>query len=126
MNTVDVKCGNIDETVEELARELDPSRRRGLLAFASSLVAGLAVLLEGTPASAYHECLGQPHCCDLATCRWCRYPVSRDRFNCSEWPGSYRAVWSCRENGRLAWCGECAGSRNCFQYPWKCSIWYWN
>lgn len=119
-------CVEIDQASIKVAEEMDSSRRRGLFALAGVLVGGLAVLVQKTPAHASHECLGQPHCCSLATCTWCRYAVSRDRYNCSEWPGYKRLTWSCKESGRLAWCGECAKGPTCDDGGFKCSIWFWN
>jgi hypothetical protein len=119
-------CVEVDQASMNVAAAMDPSRRRGLFAAAGALVGGLAVLVQKTPAQASHECLGQPHCCSLAKCNWCNYAVSRDRFNCSEWPGYKRLTWSCSENGRLAWCGECAIGPTCHNGGFKCSIWFWN
>jgi len=125
--TVNAKldCLEVDEAGIAVADKLDPSRRRGLFAIAGAVVGGLALRLDKTPARAT-GCLGEPDCCDLATCKWCNYAVSRDRFNCSEWPGYKRTTWSCRQGTRLAWCGECAKGPTCDDGGWKCSIWFWN
>jgi len=119
-------CVDVDQASLRTAEEMDSSRRRSLFAIAGALVGGLAVLVQKAPAQAYHGCLGQPHCCALASCRWCNYPVSRDRFNCAEWPGYRRLTWSCNQDGRLVWCGECAAGPTCHDGPFPCSIWFWN
>lgn len=126
VETTTLGCLEVDEERASVAQDMDPSRRKGLFAIAGAVVGGLALLLDKTPARASHECLGQPHCCSLATCTWCRYAVSKDRFNCTEWSGYKRTTWSCNENGRLAWCGECAKGPTCWDGGFKCSIWFWN
>lgn len=99
-------------------------RRRALqalLAGATAIVGGLATAIE--PAAA--DCLGSP-CCALATCQWCSYSVSRDRYNCSA-EGGNRTLWSCTDGtGRLVWCGECSAGGDCYTGPWYCSTWFYN
>lgn len=99
-------------------------RRRALqalLAGATAIVGGLATAIE--PAAA--DCLGSP-CCALATCQWCSYSVSRDRYNCVA-EGGNRTLWSCTDgSGRLVWCGECSAGTNCYAGPWYCSTWFYN
>ena len=126
MTDTTLSCVNVDEASLKTAERMDPGRRRGLFAIAGALIGGLAVVIQKSPAAAGHECLGQPHCCGLATCTWCQYAVSRDRFNCSEHSGYKRLTWSCSESGRLAWCGECAKGPTCWDGGFKCSIWFWN
>jgi hypothetical protein len=127
MSQATLECA--DYGTAELAARINPMQRRGLLAAAGAIVGGLTVLLGRAPAEASHECLGQPHCCSLATCTWCRYSVSRDRFNCSEFTKTvhYRRVWSCSQSGRLVWCGECTTNKaSCWNGSFGCSIWYYN
>lgn len=126
MTDTTLTCLDVDQASVQAAEEMDPTRRRGLFAVAGAVVAGLTVLVQNTPARAVPGCLGEPACCGLATCLWCNYAVSRNRFNCSEHPGFNRTTWSCSQDGRLAWCGECAAGSTCRQGPFACSIWFWN
>lgn len=115
-----------DPAVVALGWPASSDRWDRVLSVGTAVIAGLSTLLmKAQPADASHECLGQPHCCNLATCTWCDYTVAPDRFFC---PAGYnRFEWSCVENGVLAWCGECTGSTtSCFIGPWQCSAWFWN
>lgn len=97
-----------------------------VLGVGTAVIAGLATMLSRSQqAAASHECLGQPHCCTLATCTWCNYQVNPDRFTC---PSGYnRFTWSCMEGSQLAWCGECTTStEDCFHGDIICSAWFWN
>jgi hypothetical protein len=78
-------------------------RRFAVLAGASAIIAGLATLIDARPAAA--DCLGSP-CCSLASCNWCNYRVSPDRFTCPG--GYYRTLWTCRSGSITYGCGECS------------------
>lgn len=97
------------------------------LSVGTAVIAGLAILTRPQAAKANHGCLGQPDCCNLATCILCSYNVAHDRFDCVA-EGGYRTTWTCIEagTGYTAWCGECAGSpTNCFVGPFTCSTWFY-
>jgi hypothetical protein len=98
-------------------------RRFAVLGAASAIIAGLATLIDPRPAAA--DCIGSP-CCSLASCTWCRYSVSPDRFTCPS--GYYRTVWSCRTgSGTMYGCGECSTNwRTCWdEYAsYACSIYF--
>jgi len=112
----------VDAVENEATDAPTQGRRRALQVGASMLIAGLATLINPRHATAA-DCLGSP-CCTLASCRWCSYQVSRDRYTCPS--GYYRTYWTCRtSNGTLYICGECSGAAgNCFQGPFYCSTWY--
>lgn len=111
-----------DDIAVRLAESKFGRRRalQALLAGATAIVGGLATAIE--PAAA--DCLGSP-CCQLATCTWCSYSVSRDRYNCVA-EGGNRTLWSCTSGGRLVWCGECSAGSTCYIGPWYCSTWFYN
>jgi hypothetical protein len=113
--------------VTVLDEPTDPRRWVRIVGVGTAVIAGLATLLaRSQPAGAWHECLGQPHCCELATCTLCDYNVSHDRFYCPS--GYFRYTWMCTEpDGSFWWCGECTGSQiNCFNGPFACSQWFAN
>ncbi|GAA1704916.1 hypothetical protein GCM10009765_62590 [Fodinicola feengrottensis] len=108
------------EATEEIEQTISGRRRFGLLAASSAFIAGLAVLLDSKAAAA--DCLGSP-CCSLATCTWCYYQVSRDRYTCPS--GYHRVLWTCTSGGFTWGCGECSGNAStCWQGPFNCSIWF--
>jgi len=125
----DVSTGGVvclDEAEPGLGLAARISRRRGigLLAGASALISGLASAcgLLIPPG----ECeLPAPSCCHLATCRECDWEGSKDQYTCAE--GWHQTYWTCIDENGASWvCGECAwaSSTNCFQGPFRCSIWY--
>lgn len=102
------------------------TRRRGLAflgATATALVSGLTTacnIIKPAPCD-----LGGPACCSLATCIECDWEGSKDQYTCPE--GWYPTYWTCIDANNQSWvCGECswAQSTNCFQGPFRCSIWY--
>lgn len=119
------------ETSDDLVLGTDVTVPRGerwdrVIGVGSAVIAGLSTLLmQSSQASATHGCLSQPDCCSLATCIWCPYTVSPDRFYCNT---GTRYTWSCVDagTGQLAWCGECAGGADCWSGPFSCSAWFWN
>ena len=123
MTTASLECVTPSETgVDFEENGGGKGRRFAVLASASAFIAGLATLVNATPAAA--DCLGSP-CCSLATCTWCNYAVNRDRFTCSS--GWTRRTWSCTTaGGSIFWCGECAKGASCWNGPWNCSIWFAN
>lgn len=104
-----------------------PRRLDRLVLVGSAVIAGLSTLLMRAQPAAAVGCLGEPDCCHLATCTWCNYNVSPDRFYCPT--GYNRFTWSCVDSGtgNLVWCGECTTSTlNCFNGSFTCSAWFWN
>ena len=102
------------------------SRRRGLGilgAGASALVSGLASacgVIKLAPCE-----LPAPSCCHLATCIECDWVGTKDQYTCID--GWHQTYWTCIDENGASWvCGECAwaSSTNCFQGPFRCSIWY--
>lgn len=124
----DVSSGGVaclDEVDPGVGLATRISRRRGigLLAGASALISGLASacgFIKLAPCS-----LPAPSCCHLATCVECDWEGSKDQYTCLE--GWHQTYWTCIDENGASWvCGECAGSTstNCFEGPFRCSIWY--
>ncbi|WP_331771900.1 hypothetical protein OG948_50930 (plasmid) [Embleya sp. NBC_00888] len=114
------------ECVQVADTDIEPRKgARGIgvkaLAGASAFIAGLATLINATPAAA--DCQGSP-CCSLASCTMCNYRVAHDRFYCPT--GYNRTVWSCVSGSSMFWCGECSGGTSCWNGPFACSIWFNN
>lgn len=115
-----------DDLTSLLTRRM--SRRSGLgalLGGATAIIGGLSGcgiirLVDPTP-----PCdLGEPACCNLATCTECAWVGSKDLYTCSE-PGHVPTHWTCiTETNQVAVCGECNPGPSCFTGPFSCSIWY--
>jgi hypothetical protein len=117
--TTAIECVEPIET-DDITEGRGSGRRSALLASASAVIAGLATLLDAKPAAA--DCLGSP-CCELASCTWCNYQVSPDRYTCPE--GYTRVMWTCR-SGSVTWgCGECGTDpTSCWRGRFACSVYF--
>lgn len=120
--TADVACLD-DDPLAGLSDRISRRRSLGLLAAASALISGLA---SACGIIRLADCdLGGPDCCHLATCRECAWQGSKDQYTCPT--GYHQTYWTCIDQNGTSWvCGECAWetSTNCFQGPFRCSIWY--
>lgn len=106
-----------------LARPM--SRRRGLSLLAggaSALVGGLSTACGWLAPIPCH--LGEPECCNLATCVPCDHVGTKDQYTCQE--GHVPTHWTCiTETNQVAVCGECNPGPSCFTGPFSCSTWYY-
>lgn len=123
VSTSGVACLDDVDPGVGLAARISRRRGLGLLAGASALISGLASacgIIKLVPCT-----LNPPSCCHLATCIECDWEGSKDQYTCLE--GWHQTYWTCIDENGSSWvCGECAwmSSTNCFEGPFRCSIWY--
>jgi hypothetical protein len=100
-----------------------PRLGMSLLAFAAD--AGGAPSADASCPTGYTGggAVGDQFCCGLARPdNECCYPTGggKQDFICPS--GSNKTMWFCPQGGNIYGCGECSGGKNCFSYPWSCSI----
>lgn len=125
--TTEPACVTYDEADDiEAVLAQRMSRRSGLAllaAGATAIVGGLSScsILQIVPP----YCLGEPDCCNIATCTECDYEGTKDNFTCAH-VGHQPTRWTCvTPDNRVAACGECNLGPTCFTGPFSCSIWYY-
>lgn len=122
----DLSCVTYDEDDDIgalLTHRVDRRKGLGLLAAgATALIGGLSACGPIQIVPPY--CLGEPSCCNLATCTECAWQGSKDQFTCDH--GHQPTYWTCvTSDNRVAACGECNPGPTCFTGPFSCSIWYY-
>lgn len=95
-----------------------------LLAFASDVRTGSSSGASCPTGYTGGGSVGNQFCCGLAKPEnECCYPTNGGKYDFICPSGSNKTMWFCQVvDGTFYGCGECSGGKNCFSYPWSCSI----